>query len=799
MKRTKSSLTAVFAAALLVPTIAYTEVVVNGYKECSHTDDGRAFCRSAETGKLAFVSEQIVEQYNSANAASSSQASKSSRIEKTTSQKLEEAKQAYEASDFQSAARIWGSLAETGNAEAQFQFGRLYLKGEGVTTDYSEAAKWFRKSVDQGNAGAENGMGVLYTSGFGVPKDPQVAQSWFRKSAEKGFALAQLNMGRLYQDGRGVQKDLAEASRWYQKAADQGDQVALAKLNELKASLAGGASSAEPPARMRVAPGLQEKNISDAWNSVPVECISINRRKLLIDGGIGPDNAVVAGEIAACGSKNLEKRETTRQTALAPSLVGPSFEVKAKWAQIPSECVDNPRRAEFVERGTAPDDPSISAEISNCLSKIEDQKRHNVASKKLEPPMPSKPNVVGTNIPGPQSAETAVAGRVAKATQMAQADEIHQANNLKVPVEGTLGLRLLLLGFIVSLVGAMVFGGTGTVVIWFDAEDLAYSAAILGMPFLAWLLSYFVSDVEILTTSIWTIATLLALALFIKTILLSTSHNRNLFVGISVGIAKLLLLPISLPLLWLSAKAGNKSKAAKPTLLDWLLNSLVNGPRVNEKKGWRPLDHTTKTGADPEPSSVNSSTGPRQAEPTYIEVKDRQTKNGLGPDSQFNQIQENTLNHDDDVRSIEQKITDLTGCNEYGWFNSEGPNHFKFEDGVTVETEQTEIDDVDEFLEEYENMTLWKSSEYDGTSFADPEIEGIIDEAGNMFKFQYIFDFSAVAGIGCRNATATYTFIQFGEGNDIGSRVSIADGIDRQVLEKWIDKVVQKGWQVEEV
>lgn len=50
---------------------------------------------------------------------------------------------AYQARDYQTAARLWYSLANSGDATAQYNLGRLYAQGEGVPRDMPEAYKWF--------------------------------------------------------------------------------------------------------------------------------------------------------------------------------------------------------------------------------------------------------------------------------------------------------------------------------------------------------------------------------------------------------------------------------------------------------------------------------------------------------------------------------------------------------------------------------------------------------------------------------------------------------------------------------
>ncbi len=51
--------------------------------------------------------------------------------------------------------------AEQGDATAQYNLGKMYFKGQGVTQDYKESAKWFTKAAEQGYAGAAKMRDIL--------------------------------------------------------------------------------------------------------------------------------------------------------------------------------------------------------------------------------------------------------------------------------------------------------------------------------------------------------------------------------------------------------------------------------------------------------------------------------------------------------------------------------------------------------------------------------------------------------------------------------------------------------------
>ena len=63
------------------------------------------------------------------------------------------------------------SLAEQGNASAQFNLGVKYYNGEGVPQDYKAAVKWYSLAAEQGLDKAQSNLGVMYNNGEGVIQD----------------------------------------------------------------------------------------------------------------------------------------------------------------------------------------------------------------------------------------------------------------------------------------------------------------------------------------------------------------------------------------------------------------------------------------------------------------------------------------------------------------------------------------------------------------------------------------------------------------------------------------------------
>jgi len=136
---------------------------------------------------------------------------------------LEDGLVAVEHRDYATAIRLWGPLAELGNADAQYNLGIAYEYGHGVTRDPAAAAGWFRKAANHGLAAAQLSLGVLYENGIGVPQDFASAVSWYRMAAEQGNTAAQLNLGVMYENGWGVAQNYVIAHVWFSLAAAAGD------------------------------------------------------------------------------------------------------------------------------------------------------------------------------------------------------------------------------------------------------------------------------------------------------------------------------------------------------------------------------------------------------------------------------------------------------------------------------------------------------------------------------------------------------------------------------------------------
>jgi|TARA_A100001037_G_scaffold162077_1_gene145830 TPR repeat protein len=113
---------------------------------------------------------------------------------------MEDGFAAYEAGDHQKAFRLFKAFAEQGHAEAQYNLGWMYSKGEGVLEDDVKAVYWYRKAADQGFVGGHDSLEWMYKEGEGVPQDYVQASAWFSIAAAQWPELSQSS--RSPSDGR---------------------------------------------------------------------------------------------------------------------------------------------------------------------------------------------------------------------------------------------------------------------------------------------------------------------------------------------------------------------------------------------------------------------------------------------------------------------------------------------------------------------------------------------------------------------------------------------------------------------
>ena len=113
------------------------------------------------------------------------------------SETMEAAHQALRNQEHDIAHDLFYSLAEQGNAPAQFEIGALYHRGAGVEPDVARAARWYANAAELGHIEAQYRLGNMYMMGEGVPQSDTEAIHWYEKAAQQGHKDAGDNLASL--------------------------------------------------------------------------------------------------------------------------------------------------------------------------------------------------------------------------------------------------------------------------------------------------------------------------------------------------------------------------------------------------------------------------------------------------------------------------------------------------------------------------------------------------------------------------------------------------------------------------
>lgn len=126
--------------------------------------------------------------------------------------------------------------AENGDSAAQYDIAMMYLKGQGIEQEMTRARLWLNKAAKQGDAKAITRLGILYYKGELGETDYSEAHRLFEQVQDESV-LAQYYLGEMYAAGQGVEKNYATATDWYRKAADGGFNRASGKIINLEEEL----------------------------------------------------------------------------------------------------------------------------------------------------------------------------------------------------------------------------------------------------------------------------------------------------------------------------------------------------------------------------------------------------------------------------------------------------------------------------------------------------------------------------------------------------------------------------------
>ncbi len=136
---------------------------------------------------------------------------------------MDEAKNAYETGQFESAYQEFEVLYGQGDAEAAYYLGRMHHMGEGVPQNFSQALNWYRSAADGGSADGYFAMGQMYEKGQGSPQDFNRAFEAYQAASDRDHMTARKRLAMMHAEGLGTQVDYGEAARLMQTVVDTGD------------------------------------------------------------------------------------------------------------------------------------------------------------------------------------------------------------------------------------------------------------------------------------------------------------------------------------------------------------------------------------------------------------------------------------------------------------------------------------------------------------------------------------------------------------------------------------------------
>jgi len=132
--------------------------------------------------------------------------------------------------------------AENGDADAQYEVGIMYLKGQGVQPDRAKAVSWLSKASESGNEQAESKLRRI--------EEQEDKYQRMVKQAETGDVKAQYDIAMMYLKGRGVEQSDKQARYWLTKAAARHDEKAITRLGILNYKGEGGKTDYKKAAKL---------------------------------------------------------------------------------------------------------------------------------------------------------------------------------------------------------------------------------------------------------------------------------------------------------------------------------------------------------------------------------------------------------------------------------------------------------------------------------------------------------------------------------------------------------------------
>ena len=116
--------------------------------------------------------------------------------------------------NFETGLRYLKRAAYAGQADALYQLGELFSRGEMVERNNQNAFGYYLMGALRGHAGAQYKLARHYLLGLGTPQDFENALKWVSRSARQGYVLAQKKLAELRTEHPAL-INISDAYTWY--------------------------------------------------------------------------------------------------------------------------------------------------------------------------------------------------------------------------------------------------------------------------------------------------------------------------------------------------------------------------------------------------------------------------------------------------------------------------------------------------------------------------------------------------------------------------------------------------------
>lgn len=147
---------------------------------------------------------------------------------------LQQAHEAYNRQDYDTAFKIYTELSNQGDATAQTSLAYMYQQEQGCTKDEMQVFSLYERAAAAKNPLALYNLGILYANGLdGVKHDQFKAYELFQEAAILEVPQAQYEVGLMLERGLGCLQNFSEAAFWYEEGAKRGSLEAFNNLGAL--------------------------------------------------------------------------------------------------------------------------------------------------------------------------------------------------------------------------------------------------------------------------------------------------------------------------------------------------------------------------------------------------------------------------------------------------------------------------------------------------------------------------------------------------------------------------------------